>query len=119
MRQDEPGDGLHQFLARRLAKQRADGILRRGPAGPEDEQRHKQADPAIHLPLEHMAEHAADEHGRRSDHIITAVLRRGAQGGRADAAAQSAAEQRHPQLHEDRCAQDGEAQGGKRHRLGM
>lgn len=31
-----------------------------------------------------MAEHAADEHGRRSDHIITAVLRRGAQGGRAD-----------------------------------
>ena len=51
MRQDEPGDGLHQLLARRLAKQRADGILRRGPAGPEDEQRHKQADPAVHLPV--------------------------------------------------------------------
>ncbi len=51
MRQDEPGDGLHQLLARRLAKQRADGILRRGPAGPENEQRHKQADPAVHLPV--------------------------------------------------------------------
>lgn len=26
----------------------------------------------VHLPVQHMAEHAADEHGRRSDHIITA-----------------------------------------------
>ena len=60
-----------------------------------------------------MAEHAADEHGRRSDHIITAVLRRGAQGGRADAAAQSAAEQRHPQLHKNGSAEDGKAQSPK------
>ena len=66
-----------------------------------------------------MAEHAADEHGRRSDHIITAVLRRGAQGGRTDASAQSAAEQRHPQLHKNGSAEDGKAQSRKRHRLGM
>ena len=110
---------LPQGRIRRLAQQGRHRILRQLCAADQDENRHRQAHPAVHIPAGEMLDHRGDQHGGSGQHIVTAVGGSGRQGRGADEGAELGVEQAHPQLHRNGADQDRRRQAGEGHRGGM
>ena len=117
--QNQAADALQQLAVRLLAQQRRYGFPGDADAGIEDEQRHHQAHPAVHVYVKEAVDQAANQHRRRGDHIVAAVRRCGVQGGGLDHFAQTPVEQRHPQLHQYGTEHDGDRRVGEIHRAGV
>ena len=97
---------LGELRRRRRAQQGIDGVLGGINAALEDEQRYKNAYPAVDGDAEKVAGQGGDEHGGGGDAVAEGVCRRGQQGRGVHLLADGAVIHRHVQLHADGDRQD-------------
>ena len=110
-------DLLHELGGGGLAQQGVDGIPGRAETGPQDEQRHRRAAPAVDLYVPEMSRQGPQQHGGGSQAVAEAVHGGGGHGGGGQLFSCRPVVVGHVQLYRDGDPQDYGYQRTEIHRL--
>ena len=110
-------DGVDEFLLRRAAQKRRDGVLRGAVSGQQNEYGDDGTAPAVHHPAGQLADDHAQQHGAGGNGVAQAVGGRGAHGGGIQLFGKAAVVEPHVNLRQNAGHEDAHGNPGEIHRL--